>query len=295
MRPQNKFFLVFTLIFSILVTSCDAKATGPNLWKVADEDTTIYIFGTIHLLNQNVDFTTPQLQRALEEADALVLELAPDQEEATVINPLIVKYGLLPAGETLKTTLADSDYDKLTQILNQMGAPAGALDSLQPWLAATYLTVQTAASFGFLPEFGVENILRQRANDRGIPILGLETAEYQIQALAGQSMETQEIFLQQTLVEIDIINEIFIEMRDAWLAGDIDELDSILNLGMEEMPELAEAILYKRNRNWVGRFDIMLAKPGTLLVAVGTGHLVGEQNLLELLEEEGLTVSLVQE
>lgn len=294
MRTLKSFLLLAAVFLALLVPAQAGEASGPNLWKVGDEDTTVYIFGTIHILNKDVEWFTPQLQQAFQEAGTLVLELAPDQEDPAILNPLIGKYGLLPAGETLQTRLSEEEYANMVGVLEGMGAQGNALDTLQPWLAATFLTVQVAATYGFLPDYGVDKILQQTAADRDIPIYGLETAEYQISLLAGLSAENQKKFLSLTLEELNDIEEFFVEMRDAWLAGDSETLDALINRGFDEMPEFFEALLYQRNRNWVGEIDIMLEEPGIFLMAVGAGHLVGEQNLLELLQAGGLEVTLVQ-
>ncbi len=81
-------------------------------------------------------------------------------------------------------------------------------------------------------------------------------------------------------------------MRDLWLAGDVEGLDKLLNEDMEKIPGLAEAILYQRNRNWIGEINGIMEVEGTFVMAVGTGHLVGEQNVLLLLEAEGYEVVL---
>jgi len=115
-----------------------------------------------------------------------------------------------------------------------------------------------AGSHGFLPEYGVDKILEQSAADNSLPIYGLETAEFQISMLAGLSPENQNVFLKQTLEELGQIDELSIEMRDAWLASDTEALDVLLNEGMEELPELAEALLYQRNRNWADEVNRLL-------------------------------------
>jgi len=295
MRAVKSFLVIAALFFILQSPAFAEEQAGPNLWKTSDEDTTVYIFGTIHLLNEEVEWVTPQLHRAFQEADALVLELAPDQQEPALMQWLIRRYGLLPDGETLQTRLSEEEYATLTGALEGLGTPGNALDPLQPWLAATILTVQVAGSHGFLPEFGVEKILEQNAADNDMPIYGLETAEFQISTLAGLSRENQQTFLSQALEELGQIDDLFVEMRDAWLAGDTEGLDIMLNDGLEEMPELAEAILYQRNRNWAGKIDSMLEElEGTVLIAVGTGHLVGEKSLLEILGKNGLEVTLVK-
>jgi len=281
----------FALVF-IHSAAVAEEAKGPNLWSISDEDTTLYIFGTIHILNQEVEWITPAFQEAFANADGLILEISPDQNEPAIIQPLIGKYGLLPAGESIKDRLSEENYTKMVEVLEGLGTPGNALDTMRPWLAGIILSVQVAGQHGFLPEFGVEKVLEESARENNIPIYGLETAEYQISSLASLSDEAQDILLRLTLEEIEEIEETFITMRDLWLAGDVEGLNQWLNEDMEKIPGLAEAILYQRNRNWIGEINGIMEVEGTFVMAVGTGHLVGEQNVLLLLEAEGYEVVL---
>lgn len=289
----TKFFLTLLIpVFIFSSASYAEEAGGPKLWKVSDEDTTIYIFGTIHLLNKEVDWITPALQNALAEADALVLEISPDQDDPAIIQPLIGKYGLLPAGETLQDRLSPENYEKMVGVLEGLQTPGNALDPLQPWLASLFLSLQVAGAHGFLPEYGVEAVLEESANRNEIPIYGLETADFQMAAMTSLSPEAQDELLRLTLEDIDQIDELFVEMRDLWLAGDMAGLDALVNEEFNAVPGMAEILLYQRNRNWVIEIEEILEVPGTYLIAVGTGHLVGDQNVLQLLEEKGIPVVL---
>lgn len=287
MKPLIKFAVLFVCFFLIIPASQAEEGSGPTLWSLSDDDTTIYIFGTIHILNKDVEWATPKIMQAFDEADTLIMELAPDQGEEAVMAPLVAKYGVLTGGQTLQTILTKDEHARLAELLATMGAPGNALDTLQPWLAATFLTVQIAANHGFSSDYGVETILEKKAFEKGMPIVGLETAEFQISVLAGLSMESQKLFLTLTLEEMDQIEEVFIEMRDSWLAGDLAALDALLNSEIDIIPGFAEAILYQRNRNWVVELIELLNAPGQYFVAVGTGHLVGPENVIELLEKEG--------
>lgn len=287
MKPLIKFAVLLVCFFLIIPASQAEEGSGPTLWSLSDDDTTIYIFGTIHILNKEVVWATPKIMQAFERSDALVMELAPDQGEDAVMAPLVVKYGMLTGGQTLQTILSEDEHASLAKLLATMGAPGNALDTLQPWLAAVFLTVQGAATHGFLPDYGVEAVLEKNALEKGMPIFGLETAEFQISILAGLSMENQRLFLSLTLEEMDQIEDVFIAMRDAWVTGDLEALDAIVNQDLDVMPGFAEAILYQRNRNWVVELTELMDVPGQYFVAVGTGHLVGPENVIELLEKEG--------
>ena len=106
----------FALVF-IASAAVAEEAKGPNLWSISDDDTTLYIFGTIHILNQEVEWITPAFQEAFANADGLILEISPDQNDPATIQPLIGKYGLLPAGESIKDRLSEENYTKMVGVL----------------------------------------------------------------------------------------------------------------------------------------------------------------------------------
>jgi len=80
----------------------------------------------------------------------------------------------------------------------------------------------------------------------------------------------------------------FLNLQNAWLDGDMDRLDQLMNASMAAAPGLAERILYARNRDWAFKTSALMGKPGRFFMAVGAAHLAGTQSLIALLEEAGL-------
>lgn len=265
--------------------------SGPALWTMGDEDTTIHIFGTIHLMNEAVNWNTPKIKQAFEGADQLILELAPDQFDPALNQQLIVRYGLFLDGKKLPDVLSAERYQEVEGIIADMGLPMATINMMKPWLVATMITVEAAKGHGFLPENGVDKTLMDKALSVGKDVNGLETADFQISLFSDLKMTSQVTFLEATLDEVEIIVPLFEGMRDSWLAGDLEGLDQLLNQGWEPFPDLKEAILDDRNQNWAVELTELMDVPGTYFVAVGTGHLVGDGNLIELLEERGFEIS----
>ena len=48
---------------------------GPALWKVADDDTTVYLFGTIHALPEGKDWYSGTIAKAFDASGELVTEI----------------------------------------------------------------------------------------------------------------------------------------------------------------------------------------------------------------------------
>ena len=61
-----------------------------------------------------------------------------------------------------------------------------------------------------------------------------------------------------------------------------------------EAPEIAKVLIDTRNANWVRWLEHRLDQPGTVLVAVGAGHLAGKGSVIELLQKQGYKVERMQ-
>jgi len=297
MRLPRVFFITLFAVFAVSFQTFaqgDEDDGGPRLWKIEDEDTTIYLFGTIHILNSEVVWITPELSDAFSASDAIILESSPDQQDPAVLEPLIEKYGRMPEGETLAAQVSEETYAELQATLTSLGASGNAMDNMRPWLGATILAVEVAAAYGFLPQYGVEEVLMEGAADAGKPVYGLEMSEDVFAKLGNLPDADQDVFLKSTLQDIEDLNELFSTLRDAWLAGNLEALDEELNSDIEDYPNIAEALLYSRNRAWINVINGYMDTPGTFLLAVGAGHFIGQQNVLLLLEEEGYAIILVR-
>ena len=69
-------------------------------------------------------------------------------------------------------------------------------------------------------------------------------------------------------------------------------MNSLMNDDMrDETPEFYEALIVNRNRNWVGQVEEILEGSGTAFIAVGAGHLAGDDSLIGMLRARGLEIS----
>ena len=268
-------------------------AMGPGLWKVADEDTTIYLFGTVHALPSDVNWKTPAVATALAEADSLVTEIDMTPEILATIGPMMQQKGTLPAGQTLRSLMTDEQRGKYEAGLAQIGIPAGALDTLEPWLAAVSLTQIMIQRAGYTPESGVERVL-EAAVPAGTDRVALETVEYGINIFDSLPMDKQVEYLVSSLENTDEGMEMLREIIAEWAEGDVEEVAELMARSLAETPDLAERLLYVRNANWAEWIDTRLDTPGTAFMAVGAGHLAGERSVQIYLAQRGIKTQRVQ-
>lgn len=268
-----------------------APLARPALWKVSDEDTTIYLFGTIHLLPKGIEWYDGKVAQAFEQSQELVTEIPEIPQQQTM--SVTMQLGALPQGQTLRGTMTKDERAKFEAALHGLKVPGGAFDSMKPWLASVALATIPLMQAGYSLENGVEAQLDQRNKALGRPRSGLETLEYQLGIFDGLSPEAQKTYLFETIDALPDFPKEIDKMVGAWSKGDAQTLAKLLNEGMEE-PALYKALLSDRNRNWSAYIDERLDRPGTVFIAVGAGHLGGKDSVQEFLGKAGIKVERVQ-
>ncbi|WP_296716673.1 TraB/GumN family protein [Erythrobacter sp.] len=268
-----------------------AATTGPAMWKVADEDTTIYLFGTVHVLPEGIEWYDATIANALEGADMLVTEVPMDKASEAQMQQLAMQIGVLPQGTTLRSLLTPEQTVVYEAGLAKLGAPPAAFDPVKPWLAGLTLAILPLMQQGYSPESGVEKVLLSKVGDK--PQGALETAEFQFGIFDGMTTEAQVAFLMEAVEGMDEVKPMLDRMVAEWIEGDAVELANVMNESLDD-PAVAEALLYSRNANWAEWIDARLDAPGSVFIAVGAGHLAGDRSVQDYLAEKGISVTRVK-
>jgi uncharacterized protein len=269
------------------------RTANPALWVVKDEDTTIYLFGTIHLLPEGLNWNLGAVKAAFEASDTLKLEIANIEAETPLIQAAMAEKGLLPAGARLGDGLTPTQLDQLDRVEREAGLPPKALDPMRPWLASTVLAVTMVQKLGLDPTKGVDKTLDSLARARGIPVEGFESGAEQINFLAGMSEEQQREMLVSTLVEWDKGREMVEGMVNAWARGDANRVGRLISGSLRSQPDLARVLLTDRNQRWADWIASRMAAPGTVFVAVGAGHLAGPDSVQTYLRRKNIRAQRV--
>lgn len=269
-----------------------AAPAGPGLWQVADEDTTIYLFGTVHALPKDVAWYRGPIEQALASSQELVTEIPSDAAQDPALQQMVMARAVLPANVSLRDMLADRDRQTYETALGKLGLPPAAFDRFEPWFAAMTLSVLPLVKAGYTAASGVEMKLEElapAAAARG----ALETLEWQVELFDTLPTDSQTAFLMVATDNIDEVVPMMDRMVGEWLEGDADGLAALVNEGLTD-PVLAQALLYDRNKRWAEWIAGRLDQPGTVFVAVGAGHLAGKQSVQDYLVGRGVTVTRVQ-
>lgn len=269
------------------------QGEGPALWVVKDADSTLYLFGSVHVLRPTTGWASPRVEAAFDSASDIWFEISNPDDQAAIM-PLIQQHGLSP--ETpLSSRLTPQENAELDAAAQAMGASAAQLQPMKPWLAALSLSVAPLIKAGYDPKSGVELVLKARAEAAGKPIHGFETIDKQIGILAGLPDDVQLAFLRETLKDYENAATKLDEMVEAWARGDVAKLDRVTIKEMKDAsPALYQAVLVDRNTDWANQIQTLLEGSGTAFIAVGAAHLTGDDSVQAILQKRGMTVEAAQ-
>lgn len=284
----------FTLaLVAVLAMGASPVLAEPALWAIKDKDSTIYLFGTVHVLRPTTQWRSARIAKAFEAADDVVMEIEQPEDTATT-RALMLKYGV-DRTTPLSSKLKPASYAKLQAAAQGMGFPPQALDVMRPWMAALTVSMTPLLQAGYDPESGVEKLLTAQAKAAGKPVSAFETMEQQVRFFADMTPAQETQLLESTLDEIDEGPAKIDALVAAWAAGDQAELKrQMIDEMRRDYPDVYKLLLVDRNHAWAEQLKAKLAGSGVSFVAVGAGHLTGPDSLQAQLAKLGIKAERVE-
>jgi uncharacterized protein YbaP (TraB family) len=277
------------------------KETGELVfWEIASAHPgggRAWLLGSVHAATPNLVFD-PAIERAFTGSEALVIEA-----DVTAVGAdgrgfveAMLKQATLPEGRTLDQLLTKPAWEQLAEFLRARGQSPDALRRFEPWLVMTMVTAYYFAESGLPPSGGVDLRFTQAAEKRRIPIVPLETPEFQVSLLDSLPLDTQSAMLEQLLGHETESRTEAMRVYDAWVYGDLDAIERTTTSGIDDDPKLREfheRVYVKRNQNMAGHIDELLVQPRTWFVVLGAGHMVGTDGIPTLLAARGHRVTRI--
>ncbi|MGH6780643.1 MAG: TraB/GumN family protein [Sphingomonadaceae bacterium] len=279
MKKLTSALLGATLFCTPAMAATDAATVAmtdidPALWVVEDHDTTIYLFGTVHILKPGLGWFDDGVKKAFDASDELVIEMIePDQ---AAMMRIIKKVALDPRGKPISQRLSETERASYLKTLEGLGIPYQAFEQAKPWFAAMSLSVIPLAKLGYDPANGPEKTLRAAAEKAGKKIGQLETPEEQLGFLDKLTEAEQIDYLNKTVAVQGEMASGMDKLIALWGKADIEGLEKEITDGMASTPAVNRVLLDERNVNWAKWIKARLDTPGTVFLAVGSGHLAGK-------------------
>lgn len=266
---------------------------APPFWAVRDADSTLYLFGTMHVLTPEADWRTPVFDRAVRESAALWFEMdaeiAPD-----AVAKLLIQFGV-DRETPLAAKVSPATMTALRGALKDQPALLAMAEQMQPWAAAMVVQVLPMIEAGMTMQSGADSTLTREGKAGGKTLRYFETAEAQLRFFSELPPAVQVQFLEDSLETVGASDEDQLAMQKAWIDGDLDRLAPELldQMRLERRP-LYDALVRRRNAAWVTVLERELAGQGVAMVNVGALHMVGDDGLVAQLKARGFEVDRLQ-
>jgi len=228
----------------------------PALWEIRDADTTIYLFGTFHTLDSRTVWFDDKVRQAFDNSGELVLETLVPQDVSS-----------------FRATVTATDGS----------------GKLKPFIAQTQAAVGHGRALGMSIDHGADAVLRRVADDMGKPVGGLERFEEQLGTLAN-------IPAASAVPGFKSVQPAAISVTDllkAWTNGDTGAFSTMLAGFEAKAPVAYRMLIADRNAKWGQWIANRLDQPGTVFVAVGSGHLAGKDSVQHWLAARGIASNRV--
>ncbi|WP_419905047.1 TraB/GumN family protein [Kiloniella sp.] len=281
---------------SLVLNSSRAIAedhVNPAIWKLSDEDSEIWLFGTVHALEKNLRWRTDKINRAFDAATTFYTEAPTNDATPEIMAPIVQKYGVNHSGKPFYEDLSPEGRDYFVKALESLGLPENSMVNfapMRPWLVAVTLVLEQMKAQGIDPEAGVDKVLWDAAKADGKRLGYLESIDLQLSIFGNLSpqedIELFEATMQQMVEDTNLQDQIF----SYWKDGDIEDLAQLMNAAFEDDDKMKAALLTDRNLNWAYQIHKMMRGSGKIFIAVGAGHLGGEQSVQHYLKQLGYEV-----
>src|SRR4051812_1043629 len=163
------------LVAAVPVQARTAKAARPALWEVSDPDTTVYLFGTIHLLPEKYHWRTAALDQAVTGSQQLMVETIVDEKNPQKLMSALASLAFTKGLPPIAERVPPAKRPALEAAIKKSGIPHQAFDSMETWAAAFMLLGNQFKDMGLKGEEGVEKVLRDSFTSTGKPVGELES------------------------------------------------------------------------------------------------------------------------
>jgi uncharacterized protein YbaP (TraB family) len=295
---MRRLIIVFFVGLSWLATLPAWATDRGALFKLSGHGHTMVLFGTMHAGAPGFYPLEPRIVQAVAAAPVLALELDPDLQPLEVAEA-IRRQGLLAPGTDGYRQLAAPKLAQLDGMLRKSALEPVVAHSFKPVLLATMLSVAEFEKIGFSAQLAVEHELARLAHEHKVPIVGLETIDSQLGALAQMPEPVQWRFLDEFLGDV-ASGEQEKESRAivaAWANADQRAFDALADKLWSDKSVTAkftrEVLMEGRNGPLTDKIEELLRKSDKGVAAIGVMHLVGRRSVPELLGARGIKVERV--
>ncbi|WP_224826607.1 TraB/GumN family protein [Cognatishimia sp. MH4019] len=275
------------------------------LWRAEKGDTVLHLIGTMHIYDPRLDPILARIQPLIPAADLILLETT-KSAEAQMQSDMASRPELLfiTEGPTLPDLLPEPIWQTLANQARARQIPAFMAAKFQPWYLSLMLAVPPCAMEAMVSgQRGLDHMIMDQAEIAGVPTQALEPYDTLFTLFGQEPMAEQIEMLQATIAMNRDADALFATLLATYFAEQHVKAWHISRLAAYDMPgvspdaidamftEMEDVLLIRRNRNWMPVIAEATRQHDTLMIAMGAAHLGGRDGVLNLLAQDGYTLT----
>jgi uncharacterized protein len=264
------------------------------LWRVTGPKGVVYLLGTIHVGTADFYPLPSIIEDSFKKADTLIEEIdISEPGESARLQQRVIESGSYPNGDAISNHLSEATRSHLAAYVKKGGLSQPAIAHMRPWLVSMLVVQLEMKQMGFDPSYGLDRHFLEEARQSHKPIGALEDAGSQLELFSSLSEELQDRLLLSSLVDMEKWADCFNQLTRAWQSGDAAAMQEVITSGVREYPQLKPLITKlfdDRNTAMATKIERFLQTPKRYFVAVGAGHLVGDQGIPSQLRRKNFRV-----
>ncbi|WP_353892510.1 TraB/GumN family protein [Proteinivorax hydrogeniformans] len=290
--------VLITLLSMFLLVACipeDPEESKGIFYEVQTGNTSMYLLGSVHVGKEDMYPLDEEVEKAFKQSQVLGLELDTKNIDEMEIAGQVLHFAKYHDGSLATDLLPEEEFQNAADII---GVQPQMLNQFKPWYITMTLSNIAAEEAGYSSKYGVEEYFIQQAEDK--EIIGLETVVDQIATFELLSNESQELYFEETLNNIEGTKDQMDELITLWRQGDSAAFAQMRKETLEQAPtpslELHQrALLDERDKKMAETLHHILKEDSgrTYFVVVGAMHLVGENSIVDHLNQKGYEVNSV--
>jgi uncharacterized protein YbaP (TraB family) len=292
-----------TLGMFVVLAGAAARADGPAttqaaatgmMWKVTTPTTVVYLVGSIHAATNEIYPLPEAMEAAFKESKVLAVEVDVTKANTLALAMKAMQMGMYGNGDTLEKHVPAETWKKLEAFCADMGVPVATIAGMKPWLAGMTLQGLLAMKAGLDPQQGID--MHFLNADKGKRVVELETAESQLNLLAGLTEEEQLAMVNLQGEDAKSMEEKLKKLVAAWRAGDeqmTQSLEEDAQSGAAAGKSIEKKLIEDRNGPMAEKIAKLAGGNEPVFVVVGAAHLLGEKGIVADLKKRGMKVERV--
>lgn len=298
MLKRRNLHVIWILLLAFATAQAQQAAPQPQphrflMWKATSPTTTVYLVGSIHAGDSSMYPLPKEVESAFLAAKVLAVEINLKNVDQAQAMTLVQKYGIYGSDDSLSKHLPKELAANLDNFCTQHNVPRQGMEQLKPWVVAVTIAALSWQQAGEDPALGIDlHFLNESKPPQRID--ELETVAFQLEVFANATDEEQVALLESTLKHGEKIKDMIQRMRTAYLSGDPDALQKIMDEESDAgTKSLTKKLLDDRNLSMTAKIDDYLKAKDPVFVVVGAAHIIGEKGIAKLLRDKGYKVEQV--